>query len=84
MKTQVPTKPSFAEAVAYLRATYGSHNKAAVAVGLSKSGYKYLVKTGASRPRSGHTKEWLCDRAVEHGWTCAARSDPGEEKPRTV
>ena len=60
-------KPTFQEAVDYLRAKYQSHNKAALAVGLSKSGYKYLVQD-KPRPRSSHTKQWLIDRAVEHGW----------------
>lgn len=60
-------KPTFEEAVAFLKAKYLSHNKAALAVGLSKSGYKYLVKT-ADRPRSAHTRQWLVDRAIEHGW----------------
>jgi hypothetical protein len=68
MSKKQNTKPTFAEAVAFLRGQYGSHNKAALAVGLSKSGYKYLVKDGESRPRSKHTMEWLCDRALEHGW----------------
>ncbi len=61
-------KPTFEQAVAYLRAKYTSHNKAAVAIGMSKSGYKYLVKDGEPRPHSGRTKEWLISRAVEHGW----------------
>ena len=60
-------KPTFEEAVAFLKAKYLSHNKAALAVGLSKSGYKYLVADPA-RPRSRHTRQWLIDRAVEHGW----------------
>lgn len=59
-------KPTFEEAVAFLKAKYSSHNKAALAVGLSKSGYKYLV-ADAKRPRSAHTRQWLVDRAVEHG-----------------
>jgi hypothetical protein len=67
MRKQTHDKPSFDEAVAFLRATYGSHNKAAVAVGLSKSGYKYLVQD-KPRPRSSHTKDWVCQRAVELGW----------------
>jgi hypothetical protein len=68
MRKQIRNKPNFDEAVAFLRATYGSHNKAALAVGLSKSGYKYLVKQNEQRPRSGHTKDWVCQRAVELGW----------------
>lgn len=60
-------KPTFEEAVAFLKSKYQSHNKAALAVGLSKSGYKYLVQD-KPRPNSGHTKDWVCQRAVELGW----------------
>ena len=68
MRKKKNKKPTFSEAVAYLRAKYGSHNKAALAVGLSQSGYKYLVQENKDRPRSAHTKDWLCLRAVELGW----------------
>lgn len=61
-------KPTFEQAVSFLKAKYSSHNKAAVAIGMSKSGYKYLVRDGAQRPHSGRTKEWLIAQAIEHGW----------------
>ena len=61
-------KPTFEEAVAFLKAKYSSHNKAAMAVGMSKSGYKYLVKENEPRPHSGRMKQWLIIQAVEHGW----------------
>ena len=59
-------KHKFEDAVAWLRKKYGSHNKAALAVGLSRSGYKYLVQN-QPRPKSTHTKEWVVYRAVALG-----------------
>lgn len=68
MSEKTEKKPTFEEAVAFLKSKYSSHNKAALAVGMSKSGYKYLVRDGEARPHSWRTKEWLVGKAVEHGW----------------
>ena len=62
-------KPNFDEAVEFLVATHGSLNKAAKALGLSPSGFKYQTGAGLSpRKRSAHTRDWICSKAAEAGW----------------
>lgn len=60
-------KPTFKQAVDYLVGLHGSLNKAARAVGLSPSGLKYQA-SAPSRKRSNHTRDWLCQQALQSGW----------------